>query len=72
MCMLSYAWMRERFRKKRKRKEKERKIIGQENQMLELTFDPFRALSTSAFLKWIHHVHRKQKQKKKKYKNEEK
>ena len=36
LCMLSYAWMRERFRKK---KEKKRKTIGQEDQMLELIFD---------------------------------
>ena len=42
--------MRERFKKKkRKRKENERKIIDQEDQMLELTFNFHGALSILTF-----------------------
>ena len=43
LCMLSYAWMRERFQKKNIKK------IGQENQMLELTFNFPRALPILTF-----------------------
>ena len=58
LCMLSYAWMREI-----EKKEKEEKMINREDQISKLTFNFHRALSTSAFLKWIHLVHQ-EKQKK--------
>ena len=56
-------WERDR------KKEKEEKIINQEDQISELTFNFHRALSTSAFLKWIHLVHQ-EKHKKNKEKKE--
>ena len=68
LCMLSYAWMKERFKKY----ERERKIIGQEDQMLELTFNFHGALSILIFFwKWAHHI-QQEKQKEKRKKKEEK
>ena len=48
LCMLSYAWMRDRDSEK-ERKEKERKTINQEDQILELTFNFPKALSILTF-----------------------
>ena len=62
LCMLSYAWMRER----KEKKEKEEKMINREDQISELTFNFHGALSTSAFLKWASHIHQEKQKKEKK------
>ena len=69
LCMLSYAWMRERFQKNNRREN------HQEDQILELTFNFHGALSilTSVFTKKSKKKKKKKERKKGKYRwNEEK
>ena len=65
-CYLMLEWERDR------KKEKEEKMINREDQISELTFNFHQALSTSAFLKWIHLVHQEKKKKNKEKKKKEK
>ena len=58
--------------RERDRKKKEEKMINREDQISELTFNFYGALSTLAFLKWAHHIHKENQRKKKKEKKEEK